>query len=57
MVKELNMTKSTFTKTDYDKLLKSIQKYHETNDLTHSVTVVELIIKGILTHKLELKLK
>lgn len=57
MVKELNMTKSTFTKTDYDKLLKSIQKYHETNDLTYSVTVVELIIKGILTHKLEMKLK
>ena len=57
MVKELNMTKSTFTKTDYDKLLKSIQKYRERDDLTHSVTAVELIIKGILTHKLELKLK
>lgn len=50
------MTKSTFTKKDYDKLLKLIQNYHETSSITSAVDAVQLIIKGILTGKLVIKL-
>ena len=50
------MTKSTFTKKDYDKLLKLIQDYHETNSITSSVDATQLIIKGILTGKLVIKM-
>ena len=57
MVKELKMTKSTFSKSDYDRLLKEIQNYHATCSITSALDAVQLIIKGILTHKLELKLK
>ena len=46
------MTKSTFTKKDYDNLLKVIQDYHETSNITSSVDATQLIIKGILTGKL-----
>jgi hypothetical protein len=50
------MTKSTFTKKDYDKLLKLIQNYHETASITASVDATQLIIKGILTGKLVIKM-
>ena len=50
------MTKSTFTKKDYEKLLKYIQEYHETNNITASVDATQLIIKGILTNKLIIKM-
>lgn len=51
------MTKGTFTQKDYDRLLKEIRNFHETNAIVSAVYAVKLIIKGILTHKLELKLK
>lgn len=51
-----NMTKSTFTKKDYEKLLKYIQEYHETNNITASIDATQLIIKGILTNKLIIKM-
>jgi hypothetical protein len=50
------MTKSTFTKKDYDKLLKLIQEYHETSSIVASVDATRLIIKGILTNKLVIKM-
>lgn len=50
------MTKSTFTKKDYELLLKLIQDYHETNSITSSVDATQLIIKGILTNKLIIKM-
>lgn len=50
------MTKSTFTKKDYDLLLKLIQDYHETNNITSSVDATQLIIKGILANKLIIKM-
>lgn len=50
------MTKSTFTKKDYDNLLKFIQDYHETSSITSSIDATQLIIKGILTGKLVIKM-
>ena len=50
------MTKSTFTKKDYDNLLKYIQDYHETASITSSIDATQLIIKGILTGKLVIKM-
>lgn len=50
------MTKSTFTKKDYELLLKYIQEYHETNSITSAVDATQLIIKGILTNKLIIKM-
>lgn len=50
------MTKSTFTKKDYEKLLKLIQEYHETSSIVASVDATRLIIKGILTNKLVIKM-
>lgn len=50
------MTKSTFTKKDYDNLLKLIQDYHETASITSSVDATQLIIKGIITGKLVIKI-
>lgn len=50
------MTKSTFTNKDYEKLLKLIQEYHETSSIVASVDATRLIIKGILTNKLVIKM-
>lgn len=50
------MTKQTFTQKDYETLIKLITRYHETNDITASVDVTNLIIKGILTNKLVIKM-
>lgn len=50
------MTSKKFTKKDYDNLLKAIQNYHEKQDLTASVDACELIIKGILTGNLIIKM-
>ena len=52
----LIMTSKKFTKKDYDNLLKAIQNYHEKQDLTASVDACELIIKGILTGNLIIKM-
>ena len=50
------MTSKKFTKKDYDNLLKAIQNYHLRQDITASVEVCELIIKGILTGNLVIKI-
>lgn len=50
------MGKSTFTKKDYDTLLKCIREFSETNSITASVDATQLIIKGILTNKLIIKM-
>ena len=51
-----SMSKSTFTKKDYDRLIKLIQEFHETNSLVAAVDATKLIIKGILTNKLIIKM-
>ena len=50
------MTKKEFTKKDYDNLLKALQDYHQNQDLMASIEVCELLIKGILTSRLVIKL-
>lgn len=51
------MNKTTFNQKDYDQLLELIRNYHETNAIVSAVDAVELIIKGILTGRLSIKLK
>ena len=51
------MNKTTFNQKDYDQLLELIRNYHETNALVSAVDAMELIIKGILTGRLSIKLK
>lgn len=50
------MTKTTFTKKDYEKLLKLITHYHETASIPDATDAIQLIIKGILTNKLIIKM-
>lgn len=50
------MSKSTFDQKDYEMLIKLIREYHETNSITASVDATQLIIKGILTNKLIIKM-
>ena len=50
------MTRSTFTKKDYEKLLKLITSYHETCSIPDATDAMQLIIKGILTNKLIIKM-
>ena len=50
------MTRSTFTKKDYEKLLNHITKYHETCSIPDATDAMQLIIKGILTNKLIIKM-
>ena len=50
------MSKSTFDKKDYEMLLRYIREYHETRSITACVDAVQLIIKGILTNKLIIKM-
>lgn len=50
------MTSATFTKKDYEKLLKLIREFHETDSIVASVDATKLIIKGILTNKLIIKM-
>lgn len=50
------MSKYTFDKKDYETLLKLIREYHETSSITASVDATQLIIKGILTNKLIIKM-
>ena len=51
------MNKTTFNQKDYDQLLNLITDYHETNAIISAVDAMELIIKGILTGRLSIKLK
>lgn len=51
------MNKTTFNQKDYDQLLELIRNYHDTNAIVSAVDAVELIIKGILTGRLSIKLK
>lgn len=50
------MTSATFTKKDYETLLKLIREFHETDSIVASVDATKLIIKGILTNKLVIKM-
>lgn len=50
------MTSATFTKKDYETLLKLIREFHETDSIVASVDATKLIIKGILTNKLIIKM-
>lgn len=50
------MTKQTFTQKDYETLIKMITRFHETSDITASVDATNLLIKGILTNKLVIKM-
>lgn len=52
-----NMSKNTFSQKDYDQLLNLITNYHETSAIVSAVDAMELIIKGILTGRLSIKLK
>lgn len=51
------MSKNTFSQKDYDQLLNLISNYHETSAIVSAVDAMELIIKGILTGRLSIKLK
>lgn len=51
------VNKTTFNQKDYDQLLELIRNYHETNAIVSAVDAMELIIKGILTGRLSIKLK
>jgi len=50
------MKKNNFSDKDYDKLLKCINNYHVNNDITASVEVCDLLIRGIVSGKLIIKM-
>lgn len=50
------MTSKTFTKKDYEMLLKKIKEYGETSSIKASTDATTLIIKGILTNRLIIKM-